>query len=65
MGAGATQGDKTADVSLPARLIQKLLVKSIVTKYFSIVQKLEPHIILGHRGQSICEEDTKISIYFI
>ena len=65
MGAGAIQGDKTAEVSLPARLIQKLLVKRIVTKYFSIIQKLEPHIILGHRGQSTYEEDSKISIYFI
>ena len=64
LGAGVIQDDKTSEVSLTARLIRKMLVKSIVTKYFSIVQILEPRINMGHMGQSIYEEDTNISIYY-
>ena len=64
LGAGVIQDDKTSEVSLTARLIRKMLVKSIVTKYFSIVQILEPRINLVHMGQSVYEEDTNISIYY-
>ena len=64
MGTGIIQGEKTMEVSPHTIPIWEYLVKIIITKWFYILQTMEPILKLGPRGKSIYKEETNVSTYF-